>query len=346
MPLDISFSSINAKLRFMLNRPLSIEDLEDRQLLSGASQDAAPPTASAAQLPAPVSTPDSTGSGSSVADTKSATWQSPAPSMTNAASSSSGASPSSGASSAAAGPSEDQLSSMAEYANQRPNDASNANYGPYASYADLQRMLIEAAGVAQSIADGTTVAGRDYSQQANPLLPGPADVTVVAASAPQSAGRGLHEPGEGIEPRAAAQPRADPVEAAVPFAAEMGNELRAASETPDNDEIVTEKAAAQANACLPAQPLLAGILRVDLPALEAGVERFFAQLEELGDELSDPDVAWRIGAWFLTAAGAAAALEFARAEAKDNRPREPLLVGGWRLPQPPRPKERPKELPV
>jgi hypothetical protein len=118
-------------------------------------------------------------------------------------------------------------------------------------------------------------------------------------------------------------------------------EIRAPSDPLAHDGSVTQSdRAEQSKPSTHLEPLLAGIGPIDLPALEAGVERFFARLETLGDELTDSDVAWRLGAFSLIAAGAAAALEFARGRVAEQ-PQEPLPFGGWWLPPPPRPKENP-----
>jgi hypothetical protein len=231
---------------------------------------------------------------------------------------------------------------MAEYANQRPGYGSSDSYG-YSSY---QQQVNQATSVAQFLADQASAARRVSSEQANPLLARPSDsptsqAIAAANSSPPATGRAIDDQSSlNDESRAAAaQPHTEPADGVARFASGLPIEWRASHEA---DEVMEATAAESSNSMFRLEPLLAGILRVDLPALEAGVERFFSRLEELGDELSDADVAWRLGAWSLTAAGAAAALEFARAEAKNNRQREPLLAGGWRLPQPPRPKERPE----
>jgi len=236
---------------------------------------------------------------------------------------------------------------MAEYANQRLGFGSADSDGSYASYT-YQQQIIQAASVAQLLAEQTNSARRVDPNQSNLLsarpVEGPATSASAAVTAPQPVSRVLgNEPGQGVELHTAAtQAQSGPVEAVVRFDARAPIESRAASDALDNDEVAMETtAAAMSDGSPRIQPLLAGMLPVDLPALQAGVERFFAQLEELGDELADPDLAWRIGAWSVTAAGAAAALEFARAEAKNRPLREPRPFGGWRLPPPPLPKENP-----
>jgi hypothetical protein len=170
-----------------------------------------------------------------------------------------------------------------------------------------------------------------------------ADTTSVAAasaasSAPPSNSRvWLDEPRPSVDARAAfAAVSSGPVDAVARFAAPIPIELHVASVM--SDESAKDAGGAE-TAVPPPEPLLAGVLRVDLSAIEAGVERFFARLETLGDEWSDTDVAWRLGALSMLAAGAAATLEFARGQVNE-RPSEPLPFGGWRLPPPPRPKEK------
>ena len=55
-----------------------------------------------------------------------------------------------------------------------------------------------------------------------------------------------------------------------------------------------------------------GMLPVDLPALERGVEQFFGQVAKLGEHVSDFEVAQRLAPWLVAVALSTAALETAR----------------------------------
>jgi hypothetical protein len=70
----------------------------------------------------------------------------------------------------------------------------------------------------------------------------------------------------------------------------------------------------------PADAVLAGILPFDLATLENGVQRFLAQIEVLGQYLTDPQLVARAAPWLLAAAGgAAAAWDYSRRRVRAMR---------------------------
>jgi hypothetical protein len=78
----------------------------------------------------------------------------------------------------------------------------------------------------------------------------------------------------------------------------------------------------------PQDPLLAGLLPFDLGTLERGVQRFLAQLEDLGEYLIGSDVAGRAGPW-LVALAAAAAGEWYRRQRQKRGLRWLALGSSW-----------------
>lgn len=74
--------------------------------------------------------------------------------------------------------------------------------------------------------------------------------------------------------------------------------------------------------------LIGGILPVDVPALERGVEEFFARIDGLGDDWTSFQAASRLAPWLVTAAFATAAYEFVREQLKPRQLDEPRP--GWR----------------
>ncbi|HEV3022141.1 MAG TPA: hypothetical protein VGX76_06725 [Pirellulales bacterium] len=239
----------------------------------------------------------------------------------------------------------------ADYSSQPPSYAPADNYGANTSI--YQQQVNQTVAAAQLTADQAAAARRLPSDQFNLSFARPADAPVVAAAAAAPAVAqpsirtlldkpGQVGPGPGVDSRAVSRfPSSSPVDAVVRFVGRVPLEFRATADPAALDGSVKQASEAEQSKPSPQiEPLLAGIGPIDLPALEVGVERFFARLESLGDELTDSDVAWRLGAFSLIAAGAAAALEFARGQVAEQ-PQEPLPFGGWRLPPPPRPKEDP-----
>jgi hypothetical protein len=77
-------------------------------------------------------------------------------------------------------------------------------------------------------------------------------------------------------------------------------------------------------------PLLAGLLPFDLAAFEHGVQKFLAQLENLGQYLTDPQMAARAAPWLLAlVGGAAAAWDFSRRRRNKRNPHWRAPEAGW-----------------
>jgi hypothetical protein len=57
---------------------------------------------------------------------------------------------------------------------------------------------------------------------------------------------------------------------------------------------------------------VAGLLPFDLPALERGVEKFFAQMESVGEDLSGSRFVLDLAPWFASGAVTIVAVELAR----------------------------------
>jgi hypothetical protein len=70
--------------------------------------------------------------------------------------------------------------------------------------------------------------------------------------------------------------------------------------------------------------VVTGMLPLDLPRVNASVERFFARIEDLGEELADSHLPLELAPWFATVAAALAASEWVRWQ----RSRQRALVGG------------------
>jgi hypothetical protein len=69
--------------------------------------------------------------------------------------------------------------------------------------------------------------------------------------------------------------------------------------------------------------VLTGMLPLDLPRVNAAVERFFARMENLGEELADSHPAVDLAPWLATLAAALAASEWVRWQ----RSRQQALAG-------------------
>jgi hypothetical protein len=70
----------------------------------------------------------------------------------------------------------------------------------------------------------------------------------------------------------------------------------------------------------PTDAVLAGIVPFDLASLENGVQKFLAQIEDLGQCLTDPHLAARATPWLLAlAGGAAAAWDYSRRRFRGSR---------------------------
>jgi hypothetical protein len=72
------------------------------------------------------------------------------------------------------------------------------------------------------------------------------------------------------------------------------------------------------------------ILAFDLAALERGVERFFAQIDQLGDEIVRWNDGLRLAPWFVVTAAATVALTIARRQMEKQSPAAFSLAGGPR----------------
>jgi hypothetical protein len=69
--------------------------------------------------------------------------------------------------------------------------------------------------------------------------------------------------------------------------------------------------------------VLTGVLALDLPGISASAERFFARVEDLGEELTDAHLAVELAPWLGTMAAALAASEWLRWQ----RSKQQALVG-------------------
>ena len=109
--------------------------------------------------------------------------------------------------------------------------------------------------------------------------------------------------------------------------AEAGGPLVVAAEPAQADAAV----APLALSLLPSSgQVAAGMLPVDLAALERGVEQFFGQMARLGDHVSGSEAAQRLAPWLVAVALSTAALETARWRFWKAAPGTPVLAGNTR----------------
>lgn len=125
--------------------------------------------------------------------------------------------------------------------------------------------------------------------------------------------------------RAARRGTADAPEPLSPPAAGRGIEVeRDAEESLDPG---TDLADPQAAPSPQVASLLTGSAPVDLPALDRGVDHFFSRLEDLGKELPSGPVLLRLAPWLVAVSAATAALELARWQMKKQSPSRSPRIG-------------------